>query len=251
MNWLAKINLNSVVQNIGVFRSSLLLVLLIFVCLFCGYRMGNYFHNYQSDALSHQKKRLELLYNIQTEQIKRINTLEVELEVERMASQRSLTSLKEVESAHYQLKKELAFYEKVMAPEKQIEGVVLDELAITPTEKPNEFNFKAVLMQQQKQKRYSKGNIDIVVFGKLAGADVKFTLKDLSTMTSKELSFSFKFFQTIVGTLTIPEKFVPEKVNIVITQPKSRWQKYRRLEESFQWQEKLNNTENAIPVILD
>jgi len=251
MNWLAKINLNTVIKTIGAFRSSLLLVALIFTCVFCGYRMGNYFHSYQAESLVQQKKRLELLYNIQTEQIKRINILEVELELERIASKRSLTSLKGVEAEHYQLKKEIAFYEKVMAPEKQVEGVVLDELTLTPTDTLNKFNFKAVLMQQQKQKRYSKGFIDIVIFGKLAGADVKFHLKDLSTLTKKELSFSFKFFQTILGTLTIPEQFVPEKINIVITQPKSRWQKFRRFEESFQWQEKLEGVSNGAPIILD
>jgi hypothetical protein len=213
--------------------------------------MGNYFHNHQAEALAHHKSRLEILYHQQTEQIKRINTLEVELEVERMASQRSLSSLKDVENEHYQLKKELAFYEKVMAPEKQIDGVVLDEFVVTPTDIPNFYNFKAVLMQQQKQKRYSKGHIDIILSGKRDNKSVKLSVKELSSITEKDLSFSFKFFQSILGTIVVPENFIPETVSIVTTLPKSRWQKYRRIEESFQWQEKLNSVEKATPIILD
>ena len=62
MNWLAKINLNIVVQRLGPFRSALLLVLLIGVCLFCGYRIGNFFHTYQVSTLEQQKTRLDKLY---------------------------------------------------------------------------------------------------------------------------------------------------------------------------------------------
>ena len=36
---------------------------------------------------------------------------------------------------HYQVKKELAFYEKVMAPEKEADGVVIDNIKITASSK--------------------------------------------------------------------------------------------------------------------
>ena len=251
MNWLAKINLNAIVRHFGVFKSSILLIGLIVTCVFCGYRMGNYYHHYQSEALEYNKSRLEILYHQQVDQIKRINTLEVALEIEKISSQRSLASLKEIEAAHYQLKEELAFYEKVMVPEKEIDGIVLNEFSVTPTDIPNFYNFKAVLIQQQMQKRSSTGHIDIIISGMRENKQVKLSVKELSSLSEKQLSFNFKFFQSVVGTIVVPENFAPETINIVITLPKSRWQKYRRTEESFQWQEKLNTTEKATPVILD
>lgn len=251
MNWLAKINLNAFVHKIGVFRSSLLLITLIATCIFVGYRIGNYFHGHQSQALSYHKKRLELLYNQQADQIKRINTLEAELEVEKMAGKRSLALLKEVENEHYQLKKELAFYEKIMAPEKQADGVVLDDFVVSKTETENRYNFRVFLVHQLLQKKYAKGYIDIKVSGNLKSKTTVLNLADISELTQKNLSFSFKFFQVVEGIFTLPEDFSPEKINIIITLPKGRWQKYHRLEESFQWNTKLGRFVKSIPIILD
>lgn len=251
MNWLAKINLNVLIRKIGVFRSSLLLIMLIITCIFLGYRMGNYFHGHQSQALSYHKKRLELLYSQQAEQIKRINTLEVELAVEKMANQRSLSLLKGVETEHYQLKKELAFYEKVMAPEKQADGVVLEDFILSKTETNNRYDFSAFLVQQLREKRYAKGYLDIIISGSLDNKAILLNIADVSVLTKKELSFSFKFFQVIEGTVTLPEKFLPEKIKLIITLPKGRWQKYHRSEESFKWNQKLGSLTKSIPIILD
>lgn len=251
MNWLAKINLNDLVQKIGVFRSSLLLIMLVITCIFVGYRMGNYFHAHQSEALSYHKKRLELLYKQQGEQIKRINTLEVELALEKMANQKSLSLLKEVENEHYQLKKELAFYEKIMAPEKQADGVVLDDFIVSKTETENRYNFRAFLVHQLIQKRYAKGFVDIKISGSMNNKTKVLSLAEISELTKKELSFSFKFFQVVEGAFTLPKDFSPEKINVIITLPKGRWQKYHRLEESFKWNKELGRLVKSIPVILD
>ncbi len=251
MNWLAKINLQAIVRKIGVFKAAIILVTLVITCVFCGYRIGNYFHSHQTQALAYHKSRLEILYHQNSEQVKRIHTLEVELEVEKITNQRSLSSLRDTEAAHYQLKQELAFYEKVMAPEKLVDGVILDEFIITPTDISNFYNFQAVLVQKKKLKRHSKGDIDIIISGKQNNKKVNFSVKELSSLTKKELSFSFKFFQSLVGTIIIPESFVPEKVMIVITLPKRGYQKYIRTEESLLWEEVLDDSQKAIPVILD
>ena len=149
MNWLAKINLTVVTERLGPFKSALILVILIVLCLFIGYRFGNYYHNYQSVTLGQQKSRLDQLYQQQAEQVERIHTLEVELAVEQLASQNAQTMLKEMSQAHYQVKKELAFYEKVMAPEKDANGLVIDNIKIIPTQSPNHYNFQIVLVQQK------------------------------------------------------------------------------------------------------
>jgi len=251
MNFLAKINLNVLVHKIGVFRSSILLIMLIITCIFLGYRMGNYFHGHQSQAISYHKKRLELLYSQQAEQIKRINTLEVELEVEKMANQQSLGLLKEVETEHYQLKKELAFYEKVMAPEKEADGVILEDFILSKTAVSNRYDFRAFLVQQLRKKRYAKGHVELKISGSLHNKATSLNITDVSVLTKKELSFSFKFFQVIEGTVTLPEEFLPEKIKFIITLPKGRWQKYHRSEESFQWNQKLGSLTKSIPIILD
>ena len=91
------------------------------------------------------------MYQAQAEQVRTINRLEVELEVERLANYKSQNLLKDAEQAHYQVKKQLAFYEKVMAPEKQAEGIVIDDFSIDSTASANHFRFQVALVQQQKK----------------------------------------------------------------------------------------------------
>lgn len=243
MSWLAKINLNIVVAKIGTFKSAILLIILIATCLYCGYRVGNFFHGYQKMTMEQQKKRLDELYNKQDGQIRRINTLEVELEVERIANQKSHRLLKEIEEEHYRVKKELAFYEKVMAPEKQADGLVVDKVLFTPTGSPNHFSYEVVLVQQRIKKRYAKGNVDISFVGSFNKKPKKLTLQEVSKISEKSLKFSFKYFQIFEGELTFPEGFIPDKVKLSAVMPKSKHQAYQKIDESYPWRtviEKFN-----------
>ena len=251
MSWLAKINLNTVVARLGTFRSALLLILLIITCLFCGYRLGNFFHHYQALTLTQQKHRLEGLYEKQSEQVKRIHTLEVELEVERLASQKSQQLLKEIEQQHYQVKKELAFYEKVMAPEKQADGLVIDNVAIFESSSPQHFRFEVALVQQRIRKRYAKGYIELAFTGNLQGKPHTVKLPKISQLTRKELTFSFQYFQIINGEFTFPDGFTPDKMTLTTVLSKSRWQKYQRLDERYDWQKILENNQQTSTLKLD
>jgi len=242
MNWLAKINLNTVVIRLGAFRSAILLTLLIATCIYSGYRVGNFYHGYQVTTLAQQKIRLDALYEKNVQQNSRINTLEVELEVERMSNQRSQKVLKAMESQHYQVKKELAFYEKVMAPEKTADGVAVDRMSVYPTGSPHHFRFQIVLVQQQIRKRFAKGYVSFLLTGSLDNKPNQLALSNISSSTRKDLSFSFQYFQIVEGEFTLPEGFLPEKVELSTILPKNRWQKYQRINESFMWNDLIKNT---------
>jgi hypothetical protein len=100
MNWLAKINLTVVTKRLGPFKSALFLLTLIILCLFIGYRLGNFYHNFQSTTLAQQKGRLDQLYEEQSRQVERIHTLEVELAVEQLANQNAQATLKKMSLEH-------------------------------------------------------------------------------------------------------------------------------------------------------
>jgi len=251
MSWLAKINLNTVIKRLGPFRSALLLLALIIICLFCGYRIGNFFHSYQQQTLQQQQLRLNHLYQAQAEQVRTINRLEVELEVERLANHKSQNLLKDTEQAHYQVKKQLAFYEKVMAPEKQAEGIVIDNFSIDSTQSANHYRFQVALVQQKKKKRYAKGYIQLTFIGSLAEKPNKIDLSKVSQLSKKQLSFSFKYFQIIEGEFTFPEGFKPEKIELATILPKGKWQKGSRINESYLWGNVIKGSTQTTSFILD
>ncbi len=235
MNWLAKINLTVVIERLGPFKSALFLAISMTLCLFTGYRVGNFYHHFQITTLTQQKNRLEHLYQEQASQVERIHTLEVELAVEQLANQNAQVILKKMADDHYQVKKQLAFYEKVMAPEKEAGGLVIDNVKITASQSPNHYNFQITLVQQQLKKRYAKGYVEIMVTGSLANKPSQLKLSDISTVTKKTLSFSFKYFKVITGDFTLPDDFIAEKIQVSAILTKSKWQKYQKLNKAQSW----------------
>lgn len=239
MNWLAKINIKTLIDKLGPFRSALFFVVLIGLSLFVGYRLGNFFHGFQVEKIATQQQQLEQLHEKYEAHERRINTLDVELEMERLANEQALNVIKTLEEQHYQVKEQLAFYQKVMAPEKQADGIVLDRLIIAEAESERHFRFQVVLLQQAKNKRYAKGYVDFKIIGSLNGKPKTLKLSDVSSLDRKAMSFSFQYFEAIDGDITLPEGFIPEQIVTNTTLPKGRWQKHYQLEETYTWTDVL------------
>lgn len=251
MSWLAKFNLNTLFKRLGTFRASLLVLVLIVTCLYSGYRVGNFFHAYQQQTLEQQQHRLNTLYAELEDKVKHIHTLEVELEVERMANQRAQGLVKQIEEQQFLLKKQVAFYEKVMAPEKEADGLVVDDVVITPTASTNHYRFRVVLVQQKIRKRFAKGYVDMTFLGSMNEKPMSLSLSKVSAIADKSLKFSFQYFQIIEGDITFPDNFFPEKVSLSAVLPKGKWQKFHSVEQSYAWQELIDPVPESTALILD
>lgn len=239
MNWLAKINIKTVINKLGPFNSALLIVGLIGISLFTGYRLGNFFHGFQTEKINIQQQQLIQLHQKNESHESRINTLEVELEIERLANEQARALIEKIEQEHYKAKMQLAFYQKVMAPEKTADGIALDSIVIAETESAGHFRFQVTLVQQTKNKRYAKGYIDFSLVGSLHGKPKTFKLSDITLLDKEALSFSFQYFQAIEGEIDLPDGFIPEQILVQVTLPKGRWQKYNLIEETYHWADVL------------
>jgi len=235
MNWLAKINLRIVVQRLGAFKSALFLLILISLCLFTGYRLGNYYHHFQTTNLEQQQDRLEQLYQQQEYYVERVHSLEVELAVEQLANQQAQTMLKKEAEQYVEIKKQLAFYEKIMAPEKQAGSIAVDEVNIVATNTPNLYRFQVTLVQQRLKRRYTKGYINLSFVGSLDKKPKRIQLKEASTLVKKDLSFSFQYFQIISGEFTLPEGFEADELALTVYISQSRSQKKMQFEQLLPW----------------
>ncbi|ALO36751.1 hypothetical protein CMT41_16255 [Colwellia sp. MT41] len=197
--------------------------------------MGNYYHYFQVTSLEQQKLRLEQLYHQQEQSIARIHSLEVELAVEQLANEQVQNSLKIASKQQFEVKKQLAFYEKIMAPEKQAAGLLVEEVKITASKIPNQYHFQVTLVQQQLKRRYSKGYIDLVFEGYDGEKAIKLKLAEVSQLNKQDVKFSFQYFQIISGKFTLPVNFIPENVLVSAILSKSRWQKYAKKDKSLPW----------------
>ena len=236
MNWLAKINLSIAIKRLGTFRSALLIFSTLALTLYCGYRLGNYYNSYQHQTITQQKIRLDALYAEQGVHLKQIHTLEVEMEVERLANQKIQKAMKEMEINHFAVKKELAFYQKVMAPEKQANGLIIDAVEVSATQSPDHYRFAVVLVQQELKKRFATGYVEVEIAGSQNNKPSKLSLLKISQHDKDDLSFSLKYFQRVTGEFTLPKDFLPESIYVKAVLPKGRWQKASHLTQEFDWQ---------------
>ncbi|KGJ99366.1 DUF6776 family protein [Thalassotalea sp. ND16A] len=235
MNWLKKITISRLHARFGAFKLLICCAALLLVVAVMSYQAGNFYQKHQNRMIAEQTERLEKLYQKNEQAISQINTLQVELAIERLANQKMQQAFRTIEDDHFSLKKELAFYEKIMAPEKQANGIIIDEVEIAATNSPNHYRIRVVLVQQQKSKRYAKGHLKVTFDGSLVNRPATVNIANISELDQKALSFSFQYFQVIEGEFTLPDDFIPEKIDVSAILPAGRWQKQHRLDETYPW----------------
>ncbi len=130
-----------------------------------------------------------------------------------------------------ELKEELAFYRGIVSPGDARTGLNLQTFELSPTLIERKYRYKLVLTQVLSNGVVAYGNISFSVEGSKEGQPVEYTLAQLSDNTG-ELRFRFKYFQSFEGDISLPEGFIPSKVNLVV-KPKSR--KHKQLTESINW----------------
>lgn len=130
-----------------------------------------------------------------------------------------------------ELKEELAFYRGIVSPSGDNKGLNLQSFELMPGRNGRSAHFKMVLTQVLSNGNVAYGNIALSVVGIQKGVEKEYTLAQLSD-TTKELQFRFKYFQAFEGDISLPEGFIPSKVNLVV-KPRSR--RHKQLKESIDW----------------
>lgn len=225
-------------RKYGRFRLFIGFIIVVAGALLLGYWLG--FHALTRDMalLDSQQQRLEALYKQSDQQLQQIDFLGVEVEVQKQASVYVQSQMQQLQEENFKLQKDLNFYQKVMAPELEAEGMAVESFSIMPSKSERIFHYKLVLVQTTKRKRFAKGFIEFKVKGSFNDKVKTYDIKALvDGFDKKSLNFSFRYFQILEGDLTLPENFAPETVLIAAILPTRKWQKYSRLDRVYAWVE--------------
>ncbi|MDO6712460.1 hypothetical protein Q4567_17125 [Aliiglaciecola sp. 2_MG-2023] len=210
-------------------------LLILFICTaYFAFMYGNSHFESQNAKISTLEHTIENLSLDNQRLTKQLNILGVELEVQRLAVKKSQQMLEQGLANEAKLKEEIQFYQRVMAPELEQDGFVIEAFEIKKSLSDRAYWFELVLMQQDKIKNVVKGSIEVSIIGSEAGKPKQYNLSELVTQESSELSFSFKYFQTIQGEMILPENFSPEKI-LVKTKIFQFKRKRGELERTFDW----------------
>ncbi len=184
------------------------------------------------DQRQQLQQELDSSYQTNTQLREQMAVLERSSQIEQEAYKQLEGTVNGLQDEILELKEELAFYRGIVSPgDDQKAGLNLQTFELNPTLIERKFHYKLVLTQVLSNGVVAYGNISFSVEGSEEGQPKEYTLAQLSDNT-RELSFRFKYFQSFEGDLSLPEGFIPSKVNLVV-KPKSR--KHTQLTESINW----------------
>ena len=159
--------------------------------------------------------------------------LERAAQIERKAYDELDTTLKVLQAEILELKGELAFYRGIVSPKDAAHGLYLQRFRVEANGKPNGYQFKVILTQVLKNDRSATGVIRIKIVGVQGDKPKVLNLSQVTEKAVKELKYSFRYFQSLEGELTLPSGFTPQRVTVSVV-PKDRRRK-EPFEKTFDW----------------
>lgn len=180
-----------------------------------GYFAGNRQELAQSSLLVVQQETLErqgkAIGQLKTE----LGVKDTQLATQRAAFEQLQTTLKSQEAQVQELKRQLAFFERIMRPTGEQVGVVIDNLTLQETSIPGRYHYRLALTQPAKKRELFRGQVQIRVEGSLADKPKTLTGRDLGMKVS-EWRYALRYFQLLEGNWQLPEGFVPDRIRVTI-----------------------------------
>ena len=214
---------NALKERLGAFRFYLIMVIVVGLAGWSGYKLGDLDRQRLESEIQSLKQSQNNLAQENNRLIRDLNILGVDLEVARLAGEENRKQFQQHSLVENELRRELSFYQKVMAPELEQDGFIIDSFNVEPTASDGFYRYAMILMQQDKHRSTVKGKIDVTLVGSQSGQPAEIALKPLLTQSSDKLDFSFRYFEVLKGEFTLPADFQPE---IIIVKSRLRDKKW-------------------------
>ena len=131
------------------------------------------------------------------------------------------------------LEEEVSFYKGIMVPSDKDKGLRISKIDIQTLDQANKYRYSIMLTQVADNSRYIKGIAAVNLVGAEGGVRKIIRLRELDEKVDDlGVKFSFRYFQEIVGEISIPAHFNVEQVQIVL---QSSGNKAQRVEETIKW----------------
>ncbi len=138
-----------------------------------------------------------------------------------------------------EMKEQLYFYRRIIAPEDLQKGVTILSAQLDEPATGGDFPFELVLRQGVRQGKMARGRIHLHMDGTLNGASRRLPM---NAFYEGENQFAFKYFQRMKGRISVPEHFVPASVEVKVNEGKSN-----PVVQLFRWKRLLSAADSAAP----
>ncbi|RUO68301.1 DUF6776 family protein [Idiomarina ramblicola] len=221
-------------QRWGAFPVFAVMILVAVLVTYLAYLAGVWHAKALKEEVAEQEQQLEQLYQRLEQMEYQRHVLQVELDIERSANQSLQDELSALQNDNYGLRRDLAFYQKIMAPELQESGVTIDSLTITPNRSEDHFHFSLALLQIEQRRNFVQGNVTVELVGRIDGNKKRYDLLELANIGKDDRSFSMRYFSLYEGDFFMPEGLAPERIEVKVRLTKGG---NGTLDRAFFWKE--------------
>lgn len=204
---------------------------------------GGFLYSYYVTIESQQVElasREELSEELQTRELensdlrRQIAILDRSSVLDQRATEEVQSTIMSLRERVAQLEQDIVYYRQVVSDETGETGLVISQLDISTTSVTGVYSYKLVLRQLDADgDSFLIGFVNINLVGSQGQEQMVVPLRQVSEEQDElDILLRFKYFQNIEGSLTVPEGFVPERVQIaaVSTEPVEK-----DINQDFSW----------------
>jgi hypothetical protein len=167
-----------------------------------------------------------------------VANLRLGAEVDRKANDDVRNEVLQLKDTIAEQQETISYYKALISPGSNNKGLTFGAVNIVPSGGGRGYDFKIVVQQLGTDTQYLSGYLTVAVVGRLAGSVVSLPLQKLSDdIKSEKITLKFRYFQTISGHLTLPDGFVPERVDLLV---QSTGNGAAKIEKRVGWQAQEN-----------
>ena len=159
-------------QLLGDYKWSLLVAALLLIMIAFGYKLARIVDEGDSLKVAAQDKTIALLVSENNQYVTQVNQLEVALQLTELEKKSIAEQLNNVQTEQAELQQQLAFYQRIMAPETTQDGFIIEGVEVVSLPEPNQFQMRFVVLQQRQNKAVVKGKLAVTLVGEREGEGV-------------------------------------------------------------------------------
>jgi cell division protein FtsB len=187
------------------------MIMLIVICVLAGfsyfmYELGGTISGAApaKEQLSQLKQQVEKLDNEREKLSSTANSADSELNIERSTQKQLATQVQTLTAENNKLKEDLAFFENLIPASNGPEGVRIGAFKADASNK-TQIQYRLLVMQGGKNVQDFVGELQFLMTVVDGGKTVTLTLPEIKNDDAARLKLSFKYYQRLEGTLTVPE----------------------------------------------
>jgi len=230
---------NIVVSKEGVYMRRFLFIAAICIAIVVAvlmYELGSSRAGFNRVESVTNRARLEYenleLKRLNKQLSEKVAILETSTKIDRESYKRVEKELADLQSRIVEQEEDIEFYKGIF-DDKDGAGVRIQNFRISPGDDDKTFILRLVLAQAFRSNQAVSGSVEFVVVGQRNKQPVRLKLDELTIPSrSKDIDYSFRYFQDLSAEVVIPPDFTPEQVHVIAHVGGSR---AKTVEDFFVW----------------